>query len=197
MFTNNVKKIKGAAQKTVTLLSLFGCQVSHFPFKTIFMDNESVTIRVRLYWWKSEKGRRFQMDSYRINVDDYIAQRQRSKKTRMHSSIMRTGPSLTICRSLLPGEGGCLLLGAVCLLPRGVSASGGCVCSGGGGLLLGGGLLWGVSALGGVHSGGGVGIPACTEADTPPVNRMTDRCKNITLATPLRPVNIRVRFRSV
>ena len=24
------------------------------------------------------------------------------------------------------------------------------------------------------------GIPACTEAD-PPVNRMTDRCKNITL----------------
>ena len=26
----------------------------------------------------------------------------------------------------------------------------------------------------------GGGIPACTEAD-PPVNRMTDRCKNITL----------------
>ena len=24
-------------------------------------------------------------------------------------------------------------------------------------------------------------IPACSEADTPPVNRMTDRCKNITL----------------
>ena len=39
----------------------------------------------------------------------------------------------------------------------------------------------------------GVGIPACTEADThpPPVNRMTDRCKNITLATTsLRPVKI-------
>ena len=32
------------------------------------------------------------------------------------------------------------------------------------------------------------GIPACTEAD-PPVNRMTDRCKNITLTTTsLRPV---------
>ena len=30
--------------------------------------------------------------------------------------------------------------------------------------------------------GGGGGIPACTEVD-PPVNRMTDRCKNITLAT--------------
>ena len=48
------------------------------------------------------------------------------------------------------------------------------VCFGGG---------WGVSAW----SRGG-GIPACTEAD-PPVNRMTDRCKNITLATTsLRPV---------
>ena len=41
---------------------------------------------------------------------------------------------------------------------------------------------------GGVSAPGG-GIPACTEADTPPVNRMTDRCKNITLATTLlRPV---------
>ena len=74
---------------------------------------------------------------------------------------------------------------------------------------------WGVSApggesaprgclLGGVCSGGclvpggcllrgrGGGIPACTEADPlPPVNRMTDRCKNITLATTsLRPVKI-------
>ena len=38
--------------------------------------------------------------------------------------------------------------------------------------------------------GRGGGIPTCTEAD-PPVNRMTDRCKNITLATTsLRPVNI-------
>ena len=37
----------------------------------------------------------------------------------------------------------------------------------------------------------GGGIPACTEEDTPPVNRMTDRCKNITLATTsLRPVNM-------
>ena len=40
--------------------------------------------------------------------------------------------------------------------------------------------------------GGGVcGIPACTEADPPPVNRMTNRCKNITLATTLlQPVKI-------
>ena len=121
----------------------------------------------------------------------------------MHSSRMRTGRSLTVCRSLLPGGGvcfpggllpggGCLLLGGVC--SQGMSALGG-VCSGGWGC-----LLWGVSALGGVCSGGCLlpggsapgggcllrgecGIPACTEADTLPLNRMTNRCKNITLAT--------------
>ena len=48
-----------------------------------------------------------------------------------------------------------------------------------GGLLLGGCLLWGG---GGVVCSQGGGIPACIEAD-PPVNRMTNRCKNITLAT--------------
>ena len=80
----------------------------------------------------------------------------------MHSSRMRTGRSSIVCRSLLPG---------------------GCVCSRGC-------LLWGVSALGGVCSWRGCGIPACTEADTPPCEQMTDRCKNITLATTsLRPVN--------
>ena len=57
--------------------------------------------------------------------------------------------------------------------PGGVSGPGGC-------------LLQGVCVP---APGGGCGIPACTEADTPPVNRMTDRCKNITLATTsLRPV---------
>ena len=85
---------------------------------------------------------------------------------------------------------GSLLLGGVCsegCLLLGVSAPRG-VCSGGvsalGGCLLPGGvcsrgcLLWGVSAPGGVYllQGGllpeGCGIPACTEADTPPVNRM-------------------------
>ena len=85
--------------------------------------------------------------------------------------------------------GGCLLLGVSA--PRRVSAPGGCllpgagVCSGG--CLLPGG---GVSAPGGCLVLGG-GIPACTEADThtpPPVNRMTDRCKNITFATSLRTV---------
>ena len=55
----------------------------------------------------------------------------------------------------------------------GVSAPLGGVCSGGG-LLRGGVCSWGVStrgvsARGGVCSrGGGGGIPACTEADTPP-----------------------------
>ena len=47
-------------------------------------------------------------------------------------------------------------------------------------------LLWGVSAPGGRC----VWYPTCTEADTPPpVDRITDACKNITLATTsLRPV---------
>ena len=50
-------------------------------------------------------------------------------------------------------------------------------------------LRGGGAYSGGLLSGEGGGIPACTEADPPPVNRMTDRCKNITLATTsLRPV---------
>ena len=89
-------------------------------------------------------------------------------RTRMHSSRMRTGRPLTICRSLLPE--GCLLRGGMCLL-------GGC-------LLPGGCLLWGCLLLTGVCLlRGGGGIPACTEADPPLVNRMTDTSKNITLAT--------------
>ena len=49
----------------------------------------------------------------------------------------------------------------------------------------------GACFLGGCFPGRRCGIPACTEADSPPVNRMTDRCKNITLATTsLRPVKI-------
>ena len=136
-----------------------------------------------------------------------IENRKHISLRRMHSSRMGTGRSLTVCRSLLPAGGGCLLRG-------GVSAPGG-VCSGGvcseevstlGGVCSGGCLLWGVSApwgvcsggcllqgvsapggclflvvsaLGGVSTLGGVcsrgvsapgvcGIPACTEAATPP-----------------------------
>ena len=84
-----------------------------------------------------------------------------------------------------------------CLLPGGcllwaVSAPGG-VCS------MGGCLLGGVSALGCVSAPGvwgclllgGVVYEQCTVPDTPPVNRMTNRCKNITLATTsFWPVNI-------
>ena len=99
---------------------------------------------------------------------------------------------------------GCLLWGVCsrgCLL-EGVSAPGGVclgdVCSRGcllqGVCASGGCVLQGVSAPRGVCSLGAVpggGIPACTEANTLPVNRMTDRCKNITLATTsLRPVTI-------
>ena len=91
---------------------------------------------------------------------------------------MRTGRSLIVCRRLLPGEG---------YLLWGGSAPGG-VCSREG-VCLGGCLLRGVSAMGGVC------LSACWDttprADTPPVNRMTNRCKNITLATTsLRSVKI-------
>ena len=138
----------------------------------------------------------------------------------MHSSRMRTGCSLTSCRSLLLGGGGGLcFLGGVCFLGgsaskgglllgevsaswRGVCFLGGCLLPGGvcflGGLgsAPGGCASWGVFARG-VCSWGvcswGCGIPTCTEADTPPVDRITDACKNITLATTsLQPVKIRI-----
>ena len=91
--------------------------------------------------------------------------------TRMHSSRMRTGRSLTACCSLLPG-GVLPGLGGVCLVPGGFSRPGG------GGLPGRGGSAW---------SGGMVSQHALRQ--TPPVNRMTNRLKNITLArTSLRPV---------
>ena len=80
---------------------------------------------------------------------------------------------------MLP-SGGCFLLGVLPsrgVLPRG----GGCFLPGEGVASFTGGSFPGA---------GGGGIPACTEADTPSVNRMTDRCKNITFTTSLRTVNI-------
>ena len=62
----------------------------------------------------------------------------------------------------VPGPGGCLVWGGVC--SGGVPGLG-VVVSGWGGL-----------------PPRGVGIPACTEADTPPPCGQTDACKNITLA---------------
>ena len=71
--------------------------------------------------------------------------------TRLHSSRMHTTRSLTVSPSMHCSQGG--------------------VCSWGG--------AWsGGSVPRGLCSWGN-GIPACTEAD-PPVDRMTDTCKNIT-----------------
>ena len=84
----------------------------------------------------------------------------------MHSSRMRTGCSLTVCCSVLP---------------RGAWSGG---AGPGGGLLSLGGCAWsrGVCLVWGGFS-----------REPPPVNRITDTCKNITLATTsLRPViNVR------
>ena len=91
-----------------------------------------------------------------------------SVTTRMHSSRMCTGRSLTVCCSLLPGGG--------------VPGPGGCAWSGGDVPGLGGWCLvrGGVPGLGGgvpAPGGAGGGIPACTEADTlPPVDRILDTC---------------------
>ena len=80
----------------------------------------------------------------------------------MHSSRMRTGRPLTVCWRLLP-EGGLVWSGGE---GRGGVCSGGwwVCCRGGGGS----GPLGG-SGPGGVCSGGGGCIPACTEANPPPV----------------------------
>ena len=95
----------------------------------------------------------------------------------------------------LPGPGGvCLVQGGVCLVPGGCLPGPGGVCLVPGDLPGPGGSTWfrggGVSGLGeGGGWSGGVGIPACTEADTPPPCGQTHACKNITLATTsLRPV---------
>ena len=87
------------------------------------------------------------------------------------------GGGVCLLRGVSAPQGGCLVLGG-CLVPggvcsRGVSAGG--FWSGGSGPRRG-------SAPGGLLlEGVGAGIPACTEAD-PPVDRITDACKNITLA---------------
>ena len=95
------------------------------------------------------------------------------------------------------GWGVCSQGGGGVSAPRGVSAAGGWGSAPGGstrgdvssgGCLLPGVCSRGVSAPGGSTPGGvcsrgayapgeGCGIPACTEADTPTVNRMTNRCK--------------------
>ena len=128
----------------------------------------------------------------------------------MHSSRMRTGRSVTVCCSLLPGGGG----GSPCQVPGGGvlparSRGGGSPCQVPGGFSLpgpGGGFSLpgpggrGVSpcqVLGGgspcqVPGGSPCQVPgeAASRPPPPPVNRITHTCKNITLATTsLRPVN--------
>ena len=89
---------------------------------------------------------------------------------------MRTGRSLTVCCSLLPGREGGLLPGGSVL---GGSAPGGSPCLGGC-----------LPARGVSPCPGGSPCP-----ETPPVNRITDTCKNITLATTsLQPVISTCRY---
>ena len=77
------------------------------------------------------------------------------------------------------GGWGCAWSGGVCQVQGRVSGPGGGGVSG-----LGGCLVWG----GGVPGLGGVCLSALWDTTTP-LNRMTNRCKNITLATTsLRPV---------
>ena len=71
---------------------------------------------------------------------------------------MRTARALTVSPNMLcAGRGACWEVHGP---RRGSAWSRGC-------------MVWGAWSQG--------GIPACTEADPPPVNRMTNRCRNITL----------------
>ena len=97
------------------------------------------------------------------------------KENRMHSSRMHTGCSLTVCRSLLVGRGSA---------PWGV------------GLLLGGAWSWGGLVPGGPAPGGGV-VSQHALRQTPTVNRMTDRCKNINFIAAGKNFRFRVRFCAV
>ena len=123
----------------------------------------------------------------------------------MHSSRMRTGRSLTVCCSLLPGGGGggfSLPGPGGCLPGPGEGFSlpgpGGCL-PGPGGVLparsQGESACWGGFSLpgpGGFYLpglGGGSPVQGGAARRPPPVNRITHTCKNITLATTsLRPV---------
>ena len=106
----------------------------------------------------------------------------------MHSSRMCTTCLLTVSQHALPGGGvpsrgvylpwGCtyqLVYLPVVYLPGGVPAEE-CTCPGGGGVPAQGGVpAWGVYLSMGYLPGG---VPTQV---LPTVNRMTDRCKNITL----------------
>ena len=146
------------SERETCILGFF-CEYQKYPY-------------VNLRWFNSVIKNYTKNYRPNTNVKNYLISHNSAVKvfkTRMHSSRMHTGRSLTVCRSLLPGGGGGGLLG------RGVSLAGG---------LLG----RGVSLAGGCLLGRRSGIPTCTEAD-PPMDRITDTSKNITLATTsLQPV---------
>ena len=77
-------------------------------------------------------------------------------KTRMHSSRMRTGRSLTVCRRLLPGGG---------YAPWGGKSSGGCAWSGG--VSAPGG--WGICSGGCLVRGGLASQHALRQTPSPPL----------------------------
>ena len=95
-----------------------------------------------------------------LQLKDLEKSLQEIVSTSMHSSRMRTACLLTVSHSIL----GCLPGVGVSrgFVSGGMSAHGVCVCPG-------------------LGCQGGVCIPACNGADLPPVNRITDGCKNITL----------------
>ena len=105
----------------------------------------------------------------------------------MHSSRMRTGRALTVSGGgCLPGAGGACQGGGC--VPGGGACQGGCLP--GGGACQGGWCLpGGVPARGGACQGGVPARGGCLTSPPHPVDRITDTCKNITLAkTSFRPV---------
>ena len=123
-------------------------------------------------------GRRWS-DCWSNNFEEILVFRD-SWWTRLHSSRMRTGRSLTVCCSFPPG-GGLLGPGGFSLVPGGFSLVPG-------GFSLVGGVLLGPGGFS-LVPGGCLPGPGGDSPETPPVDRITDTCKNITLATTsLRPV---------
>ena len=95
-----------------------------------------------------------------LQLKDLEKSLQEIASTSMHSSRMRTACLLTVSHSILGVSAWGRCVQRVCV--RGDVCPGVCVCPG-----------WGRQ--------GWVCIPACNGADLPPLNRTTDRCKNITL----------------
>ena len=130
-----------------------------------------------------ETPRRRAKRSQLLHMVVYISNfyRKDLQETRMHSSRMHTGRSLTVWCSPLPRVGGLDMGGGRCL-----PGPGGWGLPGLGGFLPARGCLPGP---GGFSLPGGVCLVRGACPENPPVDRITDTCKNITLATTsLRPV---------